>query len=123
MNSDTAERLLYVDATLTEMAQLATRGRDAYESDIAVKRACQYNIIRLAADLERLGDEWLRAHPPVPWRLIKGMRNRIARNYWTVNDDIVWAVIDHHAAELHRTLKAEIHAARSNLEGTTGPLT
>lgn len=115
MDERTAEQLLYIDATLAEMSQLAARGRDAYDSDIAVARACQYNIIRLAADLERLGELWLKAHPAVPWRLIKGMRNRIAHNYWTVDDDIVWAVIDQHAPELHHALAEEIDAARSVL--------
>lgn len=78
MDERTAEHLLYVDATLTEMSQLAARGRTAYDSDIAVARACQYNVIRLAADLERLGEPWLAAHPTVPWRIIKGMRSPIS---------------------------------------------
>jgi uncharacterized protein with HEPN domain len=115
MDERSAEHLLYVDATLTEMSQLAARGRAVYDSDIAVARACQYNVIRLAADLERLGEPWLAAHPTVPWRLIKGMRNRIAHNYWTVDDDIVWAVVVQHAAELHRALVNEIDTARSIL--------
>ncbi len=50
MDERSAEHLLYVDATLSEMAQLAARGRAAYDADIAVARACQYNVIRLAAD-------------------------------------------------------------------------
>lgn len=91
MDDRNAEQLLYIDATLAEMNQLTSRGRQAYDSDIAVARACQYNIIRLTADLERLGEEWVAAHPGIPWHLIKGMRNRIAHNYWTVDDDIVWA--------------------------------
>jgi uncharacterized protein with HEPN domain len=112
MDERSAEHLLYVDATLSEMAQLAARGRAAYDADIAVARACQYNVIRLAADLERLGEEWLEARPAVPWRLIKGMRNRIAHNYWTVDDDIVWAVIEQHAPQLHQVLADEINTAR-----------
>ncbi|MQA87577.1 MAG: DUF86 domain-containing protein [Streptosporangiales bacterium] len=116
MDERAAEHLLYVDATLAEMGNLAARGREAYDSDIAVARACQYNVIRLAADLERLGEPWLETHPVVPWRLIKGMRNRIAHNYWTVDDDIVWAVIDQHASELRRALAEEIGAARSVLQ-------
>lgn len=119
MDERTAERLLYVDATLTEMAQLATRGRAAYDSDIAVARACQYNVIRLAADLERLGEAWVEAHPAVPWRLIKGMRNRIAHNYWTVDDDIVWDVVERAAPQLHQALTNEISTARSVLDGDT----
>ncbi len=97
MDERTAERLLYIDATLAEMRQLAARGREAYDADIAIARACQYNVVRLAADLERLGESWLDAHPDVPWRLIKGMRNRVAHDYWTVDDDIVWAAVDQYA--------------------------
>lgn len=115
MDDRNAEQLLYIDATLTEMNQLASRGRQAYDSDIAVARACQYNIIRLAADLERLGEEWITVHPGIPWRLIKGMRNRIAHNYWTADDDIVWAVVNQHARELRTVLADEIEIARSRL--------
>jgi len=111
----TAERLLYIDATLAEMRQLAARGREAYDADIAIARACQYNVVRLAADLERLGESWLDAHPDVPWRLIKGMRNRVAHDYWTVDDDIVWAAVDHYAPELRRVLADEIETARAVL--------
>ncbi|WP_040923902.1 HepT-like ribonuclease domain-containing protein [Saccharomonospora iraqiensis] len=116
MDERTAERLLYVDATLTEMGQLAARGRSAYDTDVAVTRACQYNVIRLAADLERLGETWISAHNEVPWRLIKGMRNRIAHNYWTIDDEIVWAVVAEHAPKLHRALVEEIEHARAILE-------
>lgn len=115
MDDRNAEQLLYVDATLAEMDLLASRGRQSYDSDIAVARACQFNVIRLAADLERLGEEWITAHPAIPWRLIKGMRNRIAHNYWTVDDDIVWAVVDQHARDLRGALAGEIEIARSRL--------
>ena len=53
---------------------LRARGREAYDSDIAVVRACQFSVIRLAAHLERLGGDWLSDHPEVPVRLIKGCR-------------------------------------------------
>ena len=73
-------------------------------------------MIRLAADLERLGESWLADHPAVPWRLIKGMRNRIAHHYWTIDDDVVWAVAEQHATKLHQELAEEIDTARSVLD-------
>src|SRR5215207_683236 len=96
MDERTAERLLYLDATISEIGQLGKRGRRAYDADIAVARACQFDIVRLAADLERLGEAWVRAHSSIPWQLIRGMRNRIAHNYRTVDDDIVWEVVTEH---------------------------
>jgi uncharacterized protein with HEPN domain len=38
--------------------------------------------------------------------------DRIAHNYWTVDDDIVWAVIEQHAPQLHQVLADEIKTAR-----------
>lgn len=115
MDERVAEYLLYIDATLREMKDLASRGRDAYDSDVAVSRACQYNVIRLAATLERLGTDWLAQRPDIPWRLIKGMRNRIAHDYWTVDDDVVWQVVEQHASELHAILDEDIARARTLL--------
>jgi uncharacterized protein with HEPN domain len=107
---------LYVDATLTEIAELAARGREAYEDDLAIARACQYNVVRLAADIERLGEEWREGHPAIPWRLIRGMRNRIARDYRTIDDDVVWEAVTVYAPDLHVLLQDEIAAARTALE-------
>jgi uncharacterized protein with HEPN domain len=46
------------------------------------------------------------------------MRNRIAHNYWTIDDDIVWAVVAQHAPQLHEVLAEEIRAARSVLDAS-----
>jgi uncharacterized protein with HEPN domain len=35
-------------------------------------------------------DEFVQAHPEVPWRSMRGMRNRIAHGYFDINLDVVW---------------------------------
>ncbi len=121
MDERTAELLLYVDATLAEMVGLAARGRAAYDSDIAVARACQYNVVRLAADIERLGESWIEDNSFVPWRLIKGMRNRIAHNYWTIDDDVVWSVVEDHAPALRNNLADQVREAQTMLGTAESP--
>jgi uncharacterized protein with HEPN domain len=115
MDERTAERLLYLDATVAEVGELSMRGRRAYDTDIAVARACQFDIVRLAADLERLGETWIDTHPSIPWQLIRGMRNRIARDYRTVDDDIVWEVVTEHVPALGNVIAKEIEHARQLL--------
>ena len=34
--------------------------------------------------------EFTQAHPEVPWRSMRGMRNRIAHGYFDINLDVVW---------------------------------
>jgi len=78
-------------------------------------RACQFDIVRLAADLERLGEAWIDAHPSIPWRLIRGMRNRIARDNRTVDDDVVWEVVTQHAPMLREAIATDVDRARALL--------
>jgi len=35
--------------------------------------------------------EFAQAHAHVPWRSMRGMRNRIAHGYFDLNLDVVWA--------------------------------
>jgi uncharacterized protein with HEPN domain len=118
MDERTADRLLYLDAAISELGQLAGRRRDAYDADIAVARACQFDV-RLVADLERLGDAWIGTHPTIPWPLLRGMRNRIAHDYRSVDDDIVWEVAGEHVPMRRNAVAAELKDARRHL--TSGP--
>lgn len=33
------------------------------------------------------------AHPQVPWRSMRGMRNRIAHGYFDINLEVVWETV------------------------------
>jgi len=33
------------------------------------------------------------AHPEIPWRSMRGMRNRIAHGYFAINLDVVWDTV------------------------------
>lgn len=37
--------------------------------------------------------EFTTAHPEIPWRSMRGMRNRIAHGYFEVNLDVVWDTV------------------------------
>jgi uncharacterized protein with HEPN domain len=50
----------------------------------------------------------------------QGMRNRIAHNYWTIDDDVVWTVVNEHAPMLRQVLAQEVKAARRTLGPDSG---
>lgn len=39
-------------------------------------------------------------HPEVPWRNIRGMRNRVAHGYFELNLDLVWDTVQTALPEL-----------------------
>lgn len=48
--------------------------------------------------------EFVNAHSEVPWRSMRGMRNRIAHGYFDINLDVVWDTIQTALPELLKQL-------------------
>jgi uncharacterized protein with HEPN domain len=46
------------------------------------------------------------AHAQVPWRSMRGMRNRIAHGYFAINFDVVWDTVQMALPELLKQLPA-----------------
>jgi uncharacterized protein with HEPN domain len=44
--------------------------------------------------------EFVQAHPELPWRSMRGMRNRIAHGYFDINLDVVWETVQTALPEL-----------------------
>ncbi len=59
-------------------------------------------------------------HPEVPWRSMRGMRNRIAHGYFEVNLDLVWDTVQAALPELLTQLAGARRDA--NAQGTPDPL-
>lgn len=50
--------------------------------------------------------EFAQAHGQVPWRNMRGMRNRIAHGYFDINLDVVWDTVQTALPELLKQLPA-----------------
>lgn len=65
--------------------------------------------------MDRYGD-FASAHPDVPWRSIRGMRNRIAHGYFDINLDVVWDTVQTALPELLKQLSSVRKDADDTLE-------
>jgi uncharacterized protein with HEPN domain len=50
--------------------------------------------------------EFAEAHPEVPWRSMRGMRNRIVHGYFDINLEVVWDTVRTALPELLKRLPA-----------------
>jgi uncharacterized protein with HEPN domain len=48
--------------------------------------------------------EFVRQYPNVPWRQMRGMRNRMAHGYFDINLDIIWDTVQTSLPDLEREL-------------------
>jgi uncharacterized protein with HEPN domain len=94
----TQNRLVdYLDHMLEATLQACNYTEGMNKADfLADKRTQQAVILNLiiigeaATKLLQSYEDFLARHPDVPWRNMKGMRNRIAHGYFDIDLDVVW---------------------------------
>lgn len=88
----------------------------AWLADKRTQQAVILNIIvigEVAAKLLQNFESFLDRHPELPWRNMKGMRNRIAHGYFDIDLNIVWDTIQTELPRLLASLPAVIDDAKA----------
>lgn len=89
---------------LDHMRQAATdacgfvRGLDkaAFVADKRTQQAVIMSLIIVGEAATKIMErypDFVQAHVEVPWRSMRGMRNRIAHGYFDINLDVVWDTV------------------------------
>lgn len=90
----------YLDHML-EAAQQACSYLEGLEKadfmeDKRTQQAVILNLLILGEAVTKLlsqDEPFVALHPQVPWRSMKGMRNRLAHGYFDINLDVVWDTV------------------------------
>jgi uncharacterized protein with HEPN domain len=77
-------------------------GRGAFVANRTAQDAVLRNLQILAESTQRLSAASKDKHPHIPWRNIAGFRNRLVHDYFNIDLDLVWRVVDTHLAELEQ---------------------
>lgn len=70
--------------------------KEEFLDDKRTQRAVIMSLIIIGEAATKVMDgyfEFTLAHPEVPWRSIRGMRNRITQGYFDINLDVVWDTV------------------------------
>ena len=101
---------------LDHMRQAAADARSFVEglnkpeflSDKRTQQAVILSLIVIGEAATKVMDqhaEFANLHPAVPWRSMRGMRNRIAHGYFDINLDVVWDTVQTALPELMEQLR------------------
>ncbi len=83
--------------------------KDGFLTDKRTQQAVIMSLIIIGEAATKVMDgaaEFTQAHPEVPWRSMRGMRNRIAHGYFDINLDVVWETVQTALPDLLKQLSA-----------------
>lgn len=66
---------------------------EEFSNDLKTISACIFNLRQIGELVGRLDTEFMERNNQIPWRKIKGMRNKIVHDYEGIQLNIVWDVL------------------------------
>ena len=78
---------------------------ESFRADTKTQDAVIRNLEVIGEATKGLSTSTRTRHAEIPWRQMAGMRDRLIHDYFGVNLDIVWQVVDLELPQLQRTLE------------------
>jgi uncharacterized protein with HEPN domain len=103
MRSD-REKLLDILEAIERIDRYAVQGRVAFEQNELIQTWVTQNLQVIGEAARALSSEIRIQHPDVPWTQIIGMRNILTHNYFEIDFDIVWVVVEQELPSLKQNV-------------------
>jgi uncharacterized protein with HEPN domain len=112
MNAKQGPRLTNCLEHMLEAVRLARSyveglGKADFLEDRKTQQAVILNILVVGEAATKIANEYpdfVAGRPDIPWRQIRGMRNRMAHGYFEINLDIVWDTVQESLPQLEQQL-------------------
>ena len=97
---DDRERLLDIAEAIERIERYTIRGRSAFEEDELIQTWVLHHLQIIDEAVRALSSETISSTDEIEWQKIVGMRNILVHNYFSIDTDIVWAVIENDLSRL-----------------------
>ena len=91
---DDRERLLDIKEAIEKIQKYASRGKEAFIEEELIQTWIVHHIQILGEAAARLSDEFQEQNSDIPWFKIIGMRNILVHNYFGIDIEAVWSVVE-----------------------------
>jgi uncharacterized protein with HEPN domain len=108
---DDRERLRDVLEAIERIEKYAVRGRSALEEDELVQTWVVHHLMILGEACRALSKDFRAKNPDDVWVQAAGLRNVIVHEYFGVDPEIVWRVIEHDLPGLKRKVEEILFSA------------
>jgi uncharacterized protein with HEPN domain len=110
---DDRERLRDIRVAIEEIEKYASRGQAAFVADDLLQ-VWMVHFLRIIGEACRaLSEPYREQHPEIPWRDIIGFRNLLVHQYFGIDLDVVWDIIENDLP----SLKNHVENILAQMEG------
>jgi uncharacterized protein with HEPN domain len=96
--------LQHIQDAITDIASYTGPGPDAFLSDRMRQDATLRKLEVIGQAVKNLSDDCKSREPSIPWKQIAGLRDKVIHEYFGVNLEIMWGVIEKELPKLARAL-------------------
>ena len=91
---------------IQRIEKYAARGRRDFVDDELIQTYVVHNLQIFGEAAFKLSPEYRQQHPEIPWAKIMGMRHILVHDYFQIDLEIVWAVVEKELPTLKKQLQA-----------------
>jgi uncharacterized protein with HEPN domain len=92
--------LLHIRDAIQGIVEYTRGGREAFVASSIVQDAVVRNLEIIGEAVKNLSEPLRTDHPQVPWKRIAGMRDKVVHEYFGVNLQLVWEVVERDLPQL-----------------------
>ena len=86
--------LLHVRDAIQHIVSYTAEGKESFFSDRKTQDAVVRNLEIVGEAIKRVSVTLKEAHPDITWKPIAGMRDKLIHDYFGVNLQLVWDVVE-----------------------------
>lgn len=100
-----SERLQDILEAIERIEQYAIQGKEIFDRDELIQVWIAYHLQTIGEAARATSIELKLRFPSVPWEQVVGLRNVLVHEYFRVNVEIVWAVVEQDLPDLKQQIK------------------
>ena len=102
---DDRERLLDIKEAIENIKKYSAKGRCTFEKEELVQNWIIHHLQIIGEAAAKISDDFQEQHPDIPWLKIIGMRNILVHDYFRIDINAVWAVVENDIPQLEQQIE------------------
>lgn len=102
---DVRERLQDIIEAIAHIQRYTSSGRETFEKDELIQSWCVRHLQIIGEAARALPEEARIGIPEIPWSKVIGMRHILVHNYFGIDIELVWNVVENDLPVLKNTIE------------------